>query len=70
MGEVNKKVCDCCEISKPKKINNFMFALINEARRDSFMDFCKYSHIDYETDYKEIKDWFGKLGIQWEKWEE
>ncbi len=51
----------------PKKLSGFMYALMKEARRSSFMEFLEYWNIDYDTDYKEIESWFLKFGVDLEK---
>jgi len=47
----------------PKKLQALIYGLMKEARRESFVDFCEYWDIDYETDYEEIKQWFKDIGI-------
>lgn len=39
----------------PEKLSSFMYGLMKEARRDSFVEFCEHWGVDYETDYKEIE---------------
>ena len=51
-------------IERPKKLDAFMYGLMKEARRHSFLNFCKNWGIDYETDYKEIEQWFLEFGIK------
>ena len=48
----------------PKKLQALMYGLMKEARRESFVEFCEYWNIDYETDYEEIKQWFKNIGIK------
>ncbi len=48
----------------PKALGTFMYALMEEARRYSFMEFCNNWGIDYDTDYKEIEQWFNNFGIE------
>ena len=44
-------------MDKPIKLEMFMYALMKEARRDSFMDFIEEWEIS-EEEYKEIRKWF------------
>ena len=50
-------------MNKPNKLNRFMYALMDEACKDSFMDFLESWDISYE-EYEEIEKWFKeKLNI-------
>ena len=51
------------EILIPDKLETFMYGLMKEARRNSFVDFCENWDIDFDTEYPEIKKWFQKFGI-------
>jgi hypothetical protein len=42
---------------KPSKLDTFMYALMKEARRYSFIDFIENWDIS-EEEYEEIKKWF------------
>ncbi|MCS5499824.1 hypothetical protein NY607_01735 [Lysinibacillus sp. A4] len=49
---------------QPKMLNDFMYALMKEARRDSFREFLENWEITQE-EYEEIEAWFkNKLGIK------
>ncbi|WP_258832845.1 hypothetical protein [Peribacillus frigoritolerans] len=43
----------------PEKLNQFMNAVMKEARRNSLMEFLETWEID-EEEYEEIKEWFWK----------
>lgn len=42
----------------PQALETLMYALMKEARRNSFVDFLEAWEIDYDTEFKEIKKWF------------
>lgn len=44
---------------KPEKLNQFMYAVMKEARRDSLMELLENWNIN-EVEYEEIKEWFWK----------
>jgi hypothetical protein len=44
---------------KPDKLNQFMYALMKEARRDSLIELLETWEIT-EAEYEEIKEWFWK----------
>lgn len=46
------------KIESPKGLSGFMYMLMDNARRDSFVDLCENYGIDYDTEYQEIKEWF------------
>lgn len=48
---------------KPSKLDTFMYALMKEARRISFMDFIENWDIT-EEDYEEIKKWFSEQSVK------
>ena len=48
----------------PEKLKDFMYGLIKEAQRNSFVDFCENWGIDMDTDYSEIKKWFEQFGVK------
>jgi hypothetical protein len=48
----------------PSKINNLMYGLMKEARRDSFMDFLEAWEITYK-EWQEIEAWFKELDIEY-----
>jgi hypothetical protein len=48
----------------PEMLQDFMYALMKEARRDSFVDFCENWGISYDEDYPKIRAWFSELGIE------
>ena len=48
----------------PKKLSKFMYALMKEARRQSFTDLLESWGIDYDTEYEEIREWFAMYGIK------
>jgi hypothetical protein len=50
-------------VAVPAKLKKFMYALMKEARRSGFIDFCDEWGIDYENDYPEISKWFEQFGV-------
>ena len=44
-------------MNKPNKLNRFMYALMDQVCKDSFMDFLESWDISYE-EYEEIEKWF------------
>ena len=47
----------------PEKLENFMYGLMKEAKRDSLVEFLANWGIDYNIDYPQIKEWFKSFGI-------
>ena len=48
----------------PEALQDFMYGLIKEAQRHSFIDFCERWGVDFETDYQEIEKWFALFGVE------
>ncbi|QOS90240.1 hypothetical protein [Peribacillus sp. JNUCC41] len=44
---------------KPEKLDQFMYAVMKEARRNSLMELLDTWEIS-ESEYEEIKEWFWK----------
>jgi hypothetical protein len=66
---IARKVCvmETSENEKvlvPAKLQVFMYGLMKEARRDSFVDFCENWGIDFDVDYPEIVKWFERFGVK------
>lgn len=53
-----------CEIKKPEKLNDFMYALMKMARRDSLIEFLDVWEIS-EKEFKEIEKWFESHGVSY-----
>jgi hypothetical protein len=52
------------QVEVPGALQDFMYGLMKMARRESFVEFCEYWGINYETDYPKIKEWFEQFGIK------
>ena len=50
-------------MNTPERLDNFMYALMKEARRSSFMDFIEDWEISWE-EFEEIEKWFLNQGIK------
>ena len=48
---------------KPEKLEQFMYGLMKEARRSSFIEFIDNWNISYE-EWQEIEEWFNKQDIK------
>jgi hypothetical protein len=49
-------------MEKPKKLSEFMYAIMKEARRDSLMDLLENGG-HFQSEYDEIEAWFTSIGV-------